>query len=68
MMDMDFAALSLEDEEEIVPAQRGPVPVKEEEEFCLVRCFLTTSIIHFPTMRSTLANIWTQLKEFKLQI
>ncbi|KAL1179419.1 hypothetical protein V6Z11_A03G158000 [Gossypium hirsutum] len=30
--------------------------------FCLVGCFLTASVVHFPAMRNTLANIWNPLE------
>ncbi|KAA3460790.1 nucleolin-like [Gossypium australe] len=30
--------------------------------FCLVGCFLTASVVHFPAMRNTLANIWHPLE------
>ncbi|KAG8497286.1 hypothetical protein CXB51_008550 [Gossypium anomalum] len=58
-----FAALSLDDEEEeVVQVQKGPDPVYEKEELCLVGCFLTASVIHFPVMRNTMANIWHPVK------
>ena len=32
--------------------------IKPEELKNFVGCFLTASIIHFPAMRSTMANLW----------
>lgn len=58
-MERGFEALSLDgDEKEIVQVQKGSDPVLEEEEFCLVGCFLTASVIHILVMRSTMANLW----------
>lgn len=65
-MDRDFATLTLDNEEEIVSAYKDPALAKEEEEFCLVGCFLTVSIIHHPVMRSTLANLWHRVKGIQI--
>ncbi|MBA0548232.1 hypothetical protein Golob_019342, partial [Gossypium lobatum] len=62
-MDRDFDALSLDDEEEeVVQVQRGSSPVFKEKEFCLIGCFLTASVIHFPAIRSSMANLWHPVK------
>lgn len=37
-----------------------------ENEFSLVGCFLTVGSIHFPTMRSTLTNLWHPVKGMKI--
>ncbi|MFQ6620274.1 hypothetical protein Gotur_000999, partial [Gossypium turneri] len=58
-METELAQLSLnKEEEEILQIQTEPSMQKEEEDFQLVGCFLTASIIHFPVMRSTMANLW----------
>ncbi|KAK5825126.1 hypothetical protein PVK06_019930 [Gossypium arboreum] len=31
-------------------------------EYCLVRGFLTASVVHFPMMKNTMANLWHPLK------
>ncbi|KAK5795343.1 hypothetical protein PVK06_036605 [Gossypium arboreum] len=35
-------------------------------DLCLVGCFLTTSVIHFPIMRSTMANLWHPLRGLQI--
>lgn len=46
-----MVALSLDNvEDEIEMAQRQEDSIVEEVEFCLVGCFLTASIIHYPSM------------------
>ncbi|MBA0819241.1 hypothetical protein Gohar_019465, partial [Gossypium harknessii] len=57
-MENDLANISLDDEEEILQIQSEVEPVKEIYDLCLVGCFLTMSVIHFPVMRSTMANLW----------
>ncbi|KAH1065199.1 hypothetical protein J1N35_030186 [Gossypium stocksii] len=49
MMKRELAALSLDDkEDEIVEVQRQVELAVNENELCLVRCFLMTNVIHFP--------------------
>ncbi|MBA0686925.1 hypothetical protein Goari_014492 [Gossypium aridum] len=63
MMERDLAVFSLDDEEdEIVEVQRQVESIMNENEFCLVGCFLMASVIHFPTMKSTMANLWHPIK------
>ncbi|KAK5843278.1 hypothetical protein PVK06_005730 [Gossypium arboreum] len=63
-MERDLAALSLNDEkEEIMHIQKKSDLGMVEEYSCLARCFLTASVIHFPVMRSTMANLWHPVKE-----
>ncbi|MBA0647348.1 hypothetical protein Goklo_015243, partial [Gossypium klotzschianum] len=58
-MENELAGLSLEDkEEEILKAQKESDSATAVFEFCLVGCFLTASVIHFPAMRSTMTNLW----------
>ncbi|MBA0816252.1 hypothetical protein Gohar_000939 [Gossypium harknessii] len=58
-MEAELAQLSLnEEEEEILQIQVDPSMQREVEEFQLVGCFLTASIIHYPAMKSTMANLW----------
>ncbi|MBA0570654.1 hypothetical protein Golob_004272, partial [Gossypium lobatum] len=62
-METEFAGLSLdEEEEEILQAQGDTESVSEEEVLTLVGCFLTASIIHYPAMKSTMANLWHPVK------
>lgn len=57
-MENELAILSLNDEEdEIMQIHKDPLAVRKEE-FQLVGCFLTASLIHFPAMKSTVANLW----------
>ncbi|MBA0768328.1 hypothetical protein Gotri_017136 [Gossypium trilobum] len=58
-MESEFAGLSFdeEEEEEIMQAQGDTDSVSDEEILSLVGCFLTASIIHYPAMKSTMANL-----------
>lgn len=40
---------------------------REMSEFQLVGCFLTASIIHFPAMKSTMANLWHPIRGVQIQ-
>ncbi|MBA0803315.1 hypothetical protein Gohar_013545, partial [Gossypium harknessii] len=67
-MERELAMFSLDDEEdEIVEVQRQVESTVNENEFCLVGCFLTASVIHFPTMRSTMANLLHPIKRKDLE-
>ncbi|MBA0590439.1 hypothetical protein Gorai_019144 [Gossypium raimondii] len=59
-----MADLSLdeEEEEEILQAHGQISSVVEDTKFCLVGCFLTASVIRFPTMRNTMTNLWHLVK------
>lgn len=62
-----MASLSLDDQEDAIEeAQRLPRALMEENKFSLVGCFLTAGIIHFPAMRSTLANLWHPVKGIEI--
>ncbi|KAH1130595.1 hypothetical protein J1N35_001973 [Gossypium stocksii] len=62
-MERGIADLSLHEDEEVAFS----LPTESEDQcvmynFCLVGCFLTANVVHFPTMRNTLANIWHHLE------
>ncbi|KAH1057331.1 hypothetical protein J1N35_035396 [Gossypium stocksii] len=40
---------------------------KEKGQFQLVGCFLTASIIHFPAMKSTMANLWHLVRRVQIR-
>ncbi|MBA0692981.1 hypothetical protein Goari_010501 [Gossypium aridum] len=62
-MELEFAGLSLdEEEEEILRVQVDSNLVSEEEALSLVGCFLIAGIIYYPTMKSTMANLWHPVK------
>ncbi|MBA0858970.1 hypothetical protein Goshw_002199 [Gossypium schwendimanii] len=62
-MEKDLVDLSLDDEEEEILQAHGQIgSVVEDTKFCLVGCFLTASVIHFPTMRNTMTNLWHLVK------
>ncbi|MBA0814520.1 hypothetical protein Gohar_020347 [Gossypium harknessii] len=65
----DLAGLTLEEEEdEILQIQIDEETNGQVEVLQLVGCFLTASILHFPAMRSTIANLWHLVGEFKSEI
>ncbi|KAG8483797.1 hypothetical protein CXB51_023545 [Gossypium anomalum] len=67
-METEFAGLSLdEEEEEVLQLQADSGLRREEENLCLVGCFLTASIIHFPAMNNTMANIWHPVRGIQIQ-
>ncbi|MBA0752546.1 hypothetical protein Gogos_001373 [Gossypium gossypioides] len=58
-MEADLAGLTLEEEEdEILQIQTEEGTNGDGEILQLMGCFLTASIVHFPAMRSTMANLW----------
>ncbi|KAK5793209.1 hypothetical protein PVK06_034347 [Gossypium arboreum] len=58
-METGLAGLTLnEDEEAVLQIQDESLSGEEKEVFRLVGCFLTASVIHFPAMKSTMANLW----------
>ncbi|MBA0816018.1 hypothetical protein Gohar_000727, partial [Gossypium harknessii] len=67
VIENDLASLSLKDEEEkILQAQKEPDSMVVEYQFCLVGCFLTVSVIHFLTMRSTKVNLWHPVRGIQI--
>ncbi|MBA0668071.1 hypothetical protein Goklo_001037 [Gossypium klotzschianum] len=58
-MENELANLSFDVvKEEVLLVQRYPGSQVVKNNFILVECFLTASIVHFPTMKSTMANLW----------
>lgn len=57
-----MVALSLDDQEDEIDEAQRQVGSSVMENENLIGCFLTASIIHFPTMRSTLVNLWHSIK------
>ncbi|MBA0796005.1 hypothetical protein Gohar_006816 [Gossypium harknessii] len=61
-MENDLATLRITEEEDNVIQLLGPLIGRTSlYEFCFVGCFVTTSVIHFPDMNNTLANLWHPL-------
>ncbi|KAL4283553.1 hypothetical protein GQ457_16G019770 [Hibiscus cannabinus] len=63
-MDTDLASLTIEDgEDEAIELQLPPKieEVADEYALCLDGRFLTSSVVHFLSMRNTLANVWQPL-------
>ncbi|MFQ6664581.1 hypothetical protein Gotur_031645 [Gossypium turneri] len=66
-MENVLAQLSINDEEEeIIHIPIDPNRENRGEIFQLVGCFLTTSTIHFPAMKSTMANLWHPIKGVRI--
>ncbi|MBA0553787.1 hypothetical protein Golob_012936, partial [Gossypium lobatum] len=63
-MENDIANLTLEDDKDdiLMISNNRDAPI-EVYDLCLVGRFLTTSVIHFPIMRSTMANLWHNNEE-----
>ncbi|MBA0635427.1 hypothetical protein Godav_024387 [Gossypium davidsonii] len=58
-MENDLADLSLEyGEKEVLLVQGESKSQNVVVDFCLVRCFLMATIVHFPVMNSNMVNIW----------
>ncbi|MBA0818226.1 hypothetical protein Gohar_027988, partial [Gossypium harknessii] len=58
-IESEFAGLIINDEEEeVLQFQSEPQTGRKVGVLQLVGCFLTASIIHFPAMKSTMANLW----------
>ncbi|MBA0670917.1 hypothetical protein Goklo_029554 [Gossypium klotzschianum] len=67
-MESKFAGLSLDGkEEEILQAQGDSDLINNEESLSLVDCFPTASIIHYPAMKSTMANLWHPVKGVQIR-
>ncbi|MBA0838924.1 hypothetical protein Goarm_004708, partial [Gossypium armourianum] len=67
-METEFAGLSLEEEEdEILQVQTEVDTDRETEVLQLVGCFLTASIVHFPAMGSTMANLWHPVRGVQIR-
>ncbi|KAH1114674.1 hypothetical protein J1N35_008052 [Gossypium stocksii] len=62
-MEADIANLSLkEEEEESIPYEREPNSDDEDLQFCLVGRALTDCVIHFPSLKRTIADLWHPLE------
>lgn len=62
-----MAVLSLNDQEDAIEeACRCKVVGGKDSELCLVGCFLTVGLIHFPAMRSTMENLWHPVKGIQI--
>ncbi|MBA0834035.1 hypothetical protein Goarm_006425, partial [Gossypium armourianum] len=62
-MEDELAGLTINEEEDaILQVQLDPNTERGEEIFRLIECFLTASIIHFPAMKNTMANLWHPVK------
>ncbi|GMI86308.1 hypothetical protein HRI_002300100 [Hibiscus trionum] len=58
-VEANLAGLSLEeDEEEPLIVEEVHTATIFPYEFCFVGSFLTTSVVNFQSMRSTLSNVW----------
>ncbi|MBA0678151.1 hypothetical protein Goari_019512, partial [Gossypium aridum] len=58
-MEANIANLSLEDEEEeSIPCEREPNNDDEDRRFCLVGRALIDCVIHFPSLKRTIADLW----------
>ncbi|MBA0785300.1 hypothetical protein Gotri_024842 [Gossypium trilobum] len=67
-METKFARLTLEEEEdEILQIQSDEETNGEVEVLQLEGCFLTASIVHFPAMRSTMANLWHPVRGVQIR-
>ncbi|PPR94804.1 hypothetical protein GOBAR_AA25865 [Gossypium barbadense] len=67
-METELAGLTInEEEDEILEIPVDPVLGKEMSEFQLVSCFLTASIIYFPAMKSTMANLWHPVRGVQIR-
>ncbi|MFQ6634878.1 hypothetical protein Gotur_011430 [Gossypium turneri] len=68
-MEDELAGLTLNEEKDaILQVQLEPNTERGEEIFRLVGCFLTASIIHFPKIKNTMANLWHPWGENPLKI
>ncbi|MBA0874132.1 hypothetical protein Goshw_012185, partial [Gossypium schwendimanii] len=66
-MENVLGQLSINDEEEeIIHIPIDPNRENMGETFQLVGCFLTASTIHFPAMKSTMANLWHPVKGVRI--
>ncbi|MBA0709376.1 hypothetical protein Golax_024412, partial [Gossypium laxum] len=67
-MESELAGLTINDkEEEVLQFQFESQTGREVGVFQLVGCFLTASIIHFPAMKSTMANLWHPVRGVQIR-
>ncbi|MBA0855408.1 hypothetical protein Goshw_013275 [Gossypium schwendimanii] len=62
LMEKDLIDLSLnEEEDEGIQFETEAKPQKSLYDLCLVGCCLTASVVHFPALKNTMANLWHPL-------
>ncbi|MBA0843957.1 hypothetical protein Goarm_001096, partial [Gossypium armourianum] len=62
-MEAELANLNLKDEdEESFQFDKDPDRTKEDYQFCLVGKALTDCVVHFPSFKITLADLWHPLR------
>ncbi|MBA0701189.1 hypothetical protein Goari_027474 [Gossypium aridum] len=67
-MENELAQLTInEDEDDVIQIQENPGMEKTEEFFQMVGCFLIASIIYFPAMKSTMANLWHPVRGVRIR-
>ncbi|MBA0657530.1 hypothetical protein Goklo_009812, partial [Gossypium klotzschianum] len=67
-MENDLAQLTInEEEDDVIKIQENLGTERTEEFLQLVGCFLTASIIHFPAMKSTMANLWHPVRGVRIR-
>ncbi|KAA3483027.1 transcription factor MYB12-like [Gossypium australe] len=66
-MEKDMVELCLDDvEEEIIQFKVERSMQKSGYDLCLVGCYLTASVVHFPAMKNTMANLWHPLEGIQM--
>ncbi|KAG8493307.1 hypothetical protein CXB51_010707 [Gossypium anomalum] len=58
VMERDLENLKIDDDEEGWINDRDGIPQQSAYDLCLVGCYLTVSVVHFPALRTTMANLW----------
>ncbi|MBA0637673.1 hypothetical protein Godav_025824, partial [Gossypium davidsonii] len=67
-MENELAQLTINEEEDaVIQIQENPGTERREEFLQLVGSFLTASIIHFPAMKGTMANLWHPIRGVRIQ-
>ncbi|MBA0555813.1 hypothetical protein Golob_025968, partial [Gossypium lobatum] len=62
LMEKDLIDLSHnEEEDEGIQFETEAKPQKSLYDLCLVGCCLTASVVHFPALKNTMANLWHPL-------
>ncbi|KAG8471682.1 hypothetical protein CXB51_036079 [Gossypium anomalum] len=68
-MEKEMAGLNIEDgEDEALLLPIASKMQKSTYEYCLVECFLTTSVVHFFVMRNIMTNLWRPLEVLRSRI
>ncbi|MBA0634944.1 hypothetical protein Godav_026031, partial [Gossypium davidsonii] len=67
-MENELAQLTINEEEDaVIQIPENSRTEKREEFLQLVGCFLTASIINFPAMKSTMANLWHPVRRVRIR-